>query len=386
MEDIEKRGLPRYLTAYLNYKLGNIITINEELYKEVPNDLKEYIDCIVDEKEIFDPGKFIGYPITYKEEIIEEKEEKGGGGGNYTILINPSTPVIEDDTLIVDWVSDLHLDTLLNSDNNKDITIKFVLSDSLIKEEEGDYYLDFNKVNITNAFKNNSISVDNFEISNEIKFENGNDFTYYTSGNEEFNLLIGNNYQVSFILPIVLSKISSVDLINDEYIKDNKLSLKIMYNSNLNSNYTLIVNKYIELDGGWVDGYKFFTMKNASYDSNKEKYVTYLTLEDLNNLIMPQSSVPDITFYVSGIFVNKVAGDNDPSNPENVGITIILPDLGTPEVPSVYGTEALKNSLADNSEVIFEYNNEEIGNDQGTFYSASYTDMMSPGTYTWVSM
>ena len=78
MEDIEKRGLPKYLTAYLNYKLGVVNSIPEELYNEVPNDLKECIDCIAEGKEVPDPSILASYPIYFKEEIIEEVEEHGG--------------------------------------------------------------------------------------------------------------------------------------------------------------------------------------------------------------------------------------------------------------------------------------------------------------------
>lgn len=76
MEDIVKRGLPVYFTTYLNYKLGNIATISKELYKELPNDLKEYVDCLVDGTEGVDFSKFIGYPVAYEEYVAEKIAEK----------------------------------------------------------------------------------------------------------------------------------------------------------------------------------------------------------------------------------------------------------------------------------------------------------------------
>jgi len=77
MEDIEKRGLPRYLEMYLNYKVSDSETkaIDTELYKEIPNDLKEYVDHLVDSIEVSDVKKFDEYPITYKERVVEEIEE-----------------------------------------------------------------------------------------------------------------------------------------------------------------------------------------------------------------------------------------------------------------------------------------------------------------------
>lgn len=77
MEDIEQRGLPLYLRAYLNAKLGVVNSIPEELYKEVPNDLKECIDCIAEGKAVPDPSILASYPIYFKEEIVEEVEEHG---------------------------------------------------------------------------------------------------------------------------------------------------------------------------------------------------------------------------------------------------------------------------------------------------------------------
>lgn len=91
MNDIDKRGLPKYLTAYLNYKLGNSLTINEELYREVPNDLKEYIDCVAEGKEPPNSGSLAGYPVIFKEEIAEKVEESGGGdSGEVIYTINGS--------------------------------------------------------------------------------------------------------------------------------------------------------------------------------------------------------------------------------------------------------------------------------------------------------
>ena len=77
MEDIERRGLPRYLEMYLNYKVSDSETkaIDTELYKEIPNDLKEYVDHLVDSTEVEDVKKFDEYPISYKERVVEETEE-----------------------------------------------------------------------------------------------------------------------------------------------------------------------------------------------------------------------------------------------------------------------------------------------------------------------
>lgn len=77
MEDIERRGLPRYLEMYLNYKVSDSDskTIDAELYKEIPNDLKEYVDHLVDQTEVEDVKKFDEYPITYKERVFDEIEE-----------------------------------------------------------------------------------------------------------------------------------------------------------------------------------------------------------------------------------------------------------------------------------------------------------------------
>ena len=77
MEDIERRGLPRYLEMYLNYKVSDSESkaIDTELYKEIPNDLKEYVDHLVDSTEVEDVKKFDEYPIAYKERVVEEIEE-----------------------------------------------------------------------------------------------------------------------------------------------------------------------------------------------------------------------------------------------------------------------------------------------------------------------
>ena len=99
MDDIERRGLPKYLTAYLNYKLGIVNSIPEELYKEVPNGLKECIDCIAEGKEVPDPSILASYPIYFKEEIIEEVEEHSGSKCK-TPIASPAGGEVEPGTTI----------------------------------------------------------------------------------------------------------------------------------------------------------------------------------------------------------------------------------------------------------------------------------------------
>ena len=52
MENIEERGLPGYFRMYLDYKTGDIDSIPAEVFKELPNDLKEYIDHLIDSTEL----------------------------------------------------------------------------------------------------------------------------------------------------------------------------------------------------------------------------------------------------------------------------------------------------------------------------------------------
>ena len=73
MEDIEKRGLPKYFTEYVNYKAGNFNSIDTELYKELPNDLKEYVDRIIAESAV----SSVEYPTTFKEYITGFASQDG---------------------------------------------------------------------------------------------------------------------------------------------------------------------------------------------------------------------------------------------------------------------------------------------------------------------
>lgn len=86
MEDINKRGLPKYLIAYIEYKkevAKEVATaaLKELAAKETPAVVKEYIDYLfatkVDEAEVDPPApeKLAEIPIAYKEYALEEIAE-----------------------------------------------------------------------------------------------------------------------------------------------------------------------------------------------------------------------------------------------------------------------------------------------------------------------
>lgn len=76
MENIEKRGLPNYLRAYVAYKASKDGTINRELFKEIPVALKEYVDYLFDGGTAPAQEDIIGFPLVYKEYIIENIPEE----------------------------------------------------------------------------------------------------------------------------------------------------------------------------------------------------------------------------------------------------------------------------------------------------------------------
>ena len=84
MNDINRRGLPKYLVAYIEYKkevAKEVATaaLKELAAKETPAFVKAYIDYLfktmVDEAEADMPENTIEIPIAYKEYALEEIAE-----------------------------------------------------------------------------------------------------------------------------------------------------------------------------------------------------------------------------------------------------------------------------------------------------------------------
>lgn len=88
MNDIDRRGLPKYLIAYIEYKKEVAqevegAALKELAAKETPALVKEYIDYLfattIDGATIeVEKGKFNEIPISYKEYALEEIIEEEG--------------------------------------------------------------------------------------------------------------------------------------------------------------------------------------------------------------------------------------------------------------------------------------------------------------------
>jgi hypothetical protein len=86
MESVDRRGLPKYLIAYIEYKkevaqeVANA-ALKELAAKETPALVKEYVDylftTLFDEQEVEleNPGRFAEIPTVYKEYTVEEINE-----------------------------------------------------------------------------------------------------------------------------------------------------------------------------------------------------------------------------------------------------------------------------------------------------------------------
>ena len=84
MNDINRRGLPKYLVAYIEYKKEVAkevegAALKELAAKETPGVVKAYIDYLfktmVDEEEAVVPEGTNEIPVAYKEYALEEIAE-----------------------------------------------------------------------------------------------------------------------------------------------------------------------------------------------------------------------------------------------------------------------------------------------------------------------